>query len=529
MKNSIYKILLIGVFTFFFTGCNEYLEEELHSSFGNGNFPTESNVETLLNHTHGEIGKFIMLANWMFWATEFPTPSAQYRYRQNHERSNLSGWNWGTTRTDPAYFDLMEWMWDAIRPANEIIAKVPGIEMEDTKRQAEIVGEAKFIRAMCYFYAVRLWGGMPIIDIPQGLSDDLFPKRATIAETYDFIVKDLKDAAEVLPTRSEYMARGIPLGHITKGAAKGTLATAYITMAGEALGDDSHLAEAKTLLEEIINSGEYALVGVGTPDPYEVLWDWQNDNNEEFLYTIQKEGGAQNYRGIFGYFTPQHATSGIWTSGDGDKFAKGVGLDGIPPEFVEWYASHDSGPRFKWTIISEYVLQEDITGFNAGDTLRYNASPEAQGHIGKYRAKGAPLTDNFGNPGNFPVLRYADILLLHSEVSNELDAPDYTGVNATRERAGLPPLSGLSKDEFRDAVFLERDLELTYEQKMLFDMRRRGLEYTKSKLVGFYNPTQNNYPRSFDIQDIEPHRMLYPYPPRELQSNPNLEQNPGYQ
>ncbi|WP_158655088.1 RagB/SusD family nutrient uptake outer membrane protein [Flavivirga eckloniae] len=528
MKKYIYNLFLMLIVVLPIVGCDSYLEEELHDTYGEGNFPTEATVETILNTAHSDIGKAVLNANWMHWAVGFPTPSLHYRYRQVHQRNNLSSWTWNTTRTDPAYFDILEFMWDAVRSSNEIIDKVPDIEMKDTKRQAEIIAEAKFIRAMCYFYAVRLWGGMPIIDKPQGLSDDLYPKRATTTETYAFLTKDLKEAIVDLPTRSEYISRGIPLGHITKGAAKGTLAKAYITMAGKPLEDNSNLTEARTLLEEVINSGEYSLVGVGASNPYELLFDWQNDNNEEFLYAIQKEGPSQNYRGIFGYFTPKHATSGIWTSGEGDKFSKGAGLDGVPPEFVDWYASHDSGPRFQWSIVTEYVLQEDINGFNAGEILRYDAGPDAQGHVGKWRARGAELTGNFNNPNNFPVLRYADILLLHSEVTNELDTPDYSGINAVRERAGLPLLGGLSKEDFRDAVFLERDLELTFEHNMLFDMRRRGLEYTKSKLVGFYNPNQNNYPNSFDIQDIEPHRLLFPYPQRDLESNPNLEQNPGY-
>lgn len=528
MKNILYKTLLVVVLVFPLMGCEEYLEEEIYSSYGSNEFPTESTVETLLNAAHGQMGKVVLTNNWMHWATEFPTPAVQYRYRRNHVRNNLSAWTWNTTRSDPAYFDLLEFMWAAIRPANELIANVPDIEMKDKKRQAEIVAEAKFIRAMCYFYAVRLWGGVPIIDKPQGLADDLFPKRATIAENYAFLIKDLEEAILDLPTRSEYISRGIPLGHITKGAAKGTLAKAYITMAGQPLGDNSNLNKAKVLLEEVMSSNEYGLVGVGTPNPYELLYDWENDNNEEYLYAIQKEGSSHNYRGIFGYFTPQHSTSGIWTSGESNKFSAGAGLDGVTPEFIEWYESQDSGPRFQWSIVGEYVLEQDITGFIAGDTLKYNDGPNAQGHIGKWRAKGAELTSNFSNPNNFAVLRYADILLLHSEVTNELGSPDYTGINATRDRAGLAPLAGLSPDDFRDAVFIERDLELCFEHSMLFDMRRRGLEYTKSKLIGFYNPTQNNYSRSFDIQDIEPHRMLFPYPPRDLASNPNLEQNPGY-
>lgn len=518
-------------------GCDDYLEEDVFSSFGENDFPTEATVETMVNANHRFMGRLVVFNHRMGWATEMPTPSMHYAHRQVHPRNNLSTWSWNNEFGDPAYFDIMERLWDVVRMANDIIEKVPNITMEDTKRQAEIVGEAQFLRGMAYFYGVRLWGGMPIIDKPQTLSDDLFPTRSSIAETYAFLVKDLQDAAAVLPTRSEYSARGFNHGHVTRGAALGTLAKAYITMAGEPLNDNSNLQAAKDALEQVINSGEYALVGVGEPNPYAVLWDWRNDNNEEMIYAIQKEGLVQNFRGMFGYMTPNEPTEGIWTSGS--DFSKGSALDGVPPEFAKWYASHDSGPRYEWTIVTEFTLLNDKTSgaltFQAGDVFGMEDGPNAQAHIGKYRAVGAELNNNFFCPNNFPVLRYADVLLLHSEVTNELGAADYTGINAIRERAGLPPLGGLSQDDFRDAVFLERDLELTYEQNMLFDMRRRGLEYTKSKLEGFFNPSQNEtspgagdgYPQDFQFT-IDPHRMLYPYPPDELGSNPNLEQNPGY-
>ncbi|SIT02532.1 Starch-binding associating with outer membrane [Zobellia uliginosa] len=531
MKKIYINTILILSLLFASTSCEDYLEEEVYNSFGDTDFPTEATIETMVNSAHHFMGMLVVFNHRMFWATEFPTPVFQYSFRAVHPRNNLSTWSWNNEFGDPAYFDIMERLWDVVRMSNDIIEKAPQIEMEDAGRQAEIVAEAKFLRGMAYFYAVRLWGGMPIVDKPQTLTDDLFPARASIEETYAFLIQDFKDAAAVLPTRSEYTNRGFNEGHITKGTAQGMLAKAYITMGGAPLNDRSNLEEAKTLLEKVIQSGQYSLVQSDTP--YKDLWDWQNENNSEMMYSIQKEGLVQNYRGMFGYMTPNDATEGIWTSGQ--DFSRGSALDGVTPEFAKWYASHDSGPRYKWTIVTEYQLLNDKPPFKAGDILHMEDGPQAQAYQGKWRAVGAELDNNFFCPNNFPVLRYADILLLHSEVTNELGAADYTGLNAIRERAGLPVLSGLSQDDFRDAVFIERDLELTYEQNMLFDMRRRGLDYTKSKLEGFFNPNQNEsapgagdgYPQDFQFS-IEPHRMLFPYPPRELLSNPNLEQNPGY-
>ncbi|MBT9189566.1 RagB/SusD family nutrient uptake outer membrane protein [Zobellia russellii] len=527
-KTFIYSLFFLVTLLLTFS-CDEQLEEELFSSFGEGNFPTEATVETMVASNYARLGVLVVNNHRMFWATEFPTPSVMYRFRDVHPRNNLSTWTWNNDFGDPAYFEIMDHIWSTVRMSNDIIDLVPSIEMNNKKRQSEIVGEAKFLRALTYFYGVRLWGGMPIIDKAQTLDDDLYPSRATIAETYAFIIKDLKEAIATLPLRGE-----IEEGHATKGVAQAILAKAYITMAGQPLGDNSNLQAAKELLEEVIASGKYALVQSDTP--YKDLWDWQNENNSEMMFSIQKNDEIRNFRGMFGYMTPSVLTSGIWTSGDGDSFSKGSSLDLVPPEFAKWYASHDSGPRYQWTIVTDIILEEEYAGFPAGTTMNMEDGPLAAGYIGKYRAVGAELTSNFFTPNDFPVLRYADVLLLHSEVTNELGAADYTGINAVRERAGLSTLSGLSQEAFRDAIFIERDLELTFEQKMLFDMRRRGLEYSKSKLEGFYNADQNasapgagdGYPQDFQITIDGEHRMLFPYPPRELSANPNLEQNPGY-
>lgn len=534
-KIYIYSIILMASL-FFTVSCEEALEEELFSNYAFSSFPTDETVEILLAEAYHDYGQTYN-NHRMGWAIEMPTPSMQYRSRQPRPlvRNHLSTWTWGIQDDNPAYFEILTTIFSGVRTTNDIIGLVPEMETENPERSRSIVAEAKFLRSMAYFNMVRLWGGMPIVDKAQTLDDELFPARASIAETYAFIVQGLKEAIADLPTRSEYTTQGILAGHITKGGAQGILAKVYLTMAGQPLGDASNLQEAKDLLDAVINSGEWSLVQSATP--YQDLWDWQNEFNNERMFDVQKESqgasSGQNFRMMFGYFTPALASEGIWST----EIHRGRGLDGIPPEYAKWYASHDSGPRYQWTIITEFIAAGSLGKFRPGDLYQMEDGKDAQAHIGKYRALEAELDDDFFNPNNFPVLRYADILLMHSEVTNELGVADYTGVNATRLRAGLPALSGLSQDDFRDAVFIERELEMAYEQNLLFDMRRRGFEYCQSRLNGFFQPNQNEtapgagdgYQVDYSTTNLtEPHRMLFPYPPKELSRNTNLEQNPGY-
>lgn len=501
------KICFVFLSVFLLISCEEYLQEEMFSDMGGNTFPTEETAETLINAAYQRAGHACLTHHRLYWATEYPTPSVMYRFRRGGSRGYFDQWSW--VNSVSAYYDLMDRLFYTIRSCNDAIDLVPEIEnMEDTKRQAEIVGEARFLRATMYFYMVRLWGGMPILDKAQTLSDDLYPARASIAQTYAFIIEDLKAAADVLAHRSEYVNRGL-LGHATKEAALGTLAKVYITMAGEPLEDNSNLAEAKGILDQIISSEEQALL-----TDYSAVFDWRDGNNKEFLFAWQAEGDNQTY-GAFHYFIPQKGSYLYLPEG-----RAGITYDLVEPEYAIYYMENDTGPRFKWNIAIEYTEQD-------GTYHHFLDGPEDAAYCVKFRCPDSP---SLGFPNNFPVLRYSDILLLHSEVVNELNGPTseaYNGINLVRQRAQLDPIpAGLTEDEFRDAVFVERDLELCFEQNRFFDMRRRGYEFTKNLMENYYNPTQNGY-NEWNII-IEPHKMLYPIPLDYLDANPNFTQNPGY-
>jgi hypothetical protein len=123
------------------------------------------------------------------------------------------------------------------------------------------------------------------------------------------------------------------------------------------------------------------------------------------------------------------------------------------------------------------------------------------------------------SPLNFPILRFADILLMKAEALNELGrtAEAEAPLNRVRRRAGLGDLENLSQAEFKQAVLHERRMELAFEGKRWFDLIRvddgqYGLDFLNS--IGKVNATRN--------------RLLLPIPQLEIDANPNLTQNPGY-
>jgi hypothetical protein len=131
---------------------------------------------------------------------------------------------------------------------------------------------------------------------------------------------------------------------------------------------------------------------------------------------------------------------------------------------------------------------------------------------------------NNGRGINFTVLRYADVLLMLAEAENEINGPTdqaYAALNQVRARArrkAKTPLDyvpgSLTKDGFRDVVFREREIELSFENHSWFDLKRSG------KLIDVM--------RNQEKASIQDKHLLFPIPQAELDNNPSLSQNPGW-
>ena len=191
--------------------------------------------------------------------------------------------------------------------------------------------------------------------------------------------------------------------------------------------------------------------------------------------------------------------------------AGGYGWNQPTSEFVSEYEEGDlrkdvtvlyeGGPLFDG---KEYSSEYSFTGFNTR----------------KFLVPLSKVTAFDNSPLNFPVLRYADVLLMRAEALNELGQTQQAEefINRVRNRAGLDDIQpGLTQAAFREAVLHERRMELAFEGQRWFDLIRvndgqYGLEFLHS--IGRNNATQKH--------------LLLPIPQIELDRNPNLTQNPGY-
>jgi hypothetical protein len=323
-------------------------------------------------------------------------------------------------------------------------------------------GEVRFIRGLCYFHLVQLWGGVPLVLQTQTTDESRTNIRNTPAEVYAAIEADLQFAGTNLPRT--YAAAEV--GRATSGAAKGLLGKVYLTQ--------KKYAQAVTTLREVVSSNDFMLLPMVAQ-----VFAPTNEYNREILFAVRFT--AANPREAHGLY-----------------YASAIG-DYVEPSLRSLYATNDARRAL--------LELRKPTGSSAQTVVKFYEDPNAANQVG---------TD-------FPVLRYADVLLMLAEALNEqgyqATGEALTSLNAVRTRAGLPAYTATDLPDqaaFRNAVLLERRLELPLELHRWYDLLRTGQAIEAMKVVKL---------------NIQPFQLLFPIPNSQVQiyNNPTgFPQNPGY-
>jgi hypothetical protein len=388
-------------------------------------------------------------------------------------------------------YEFWSLAYKGINNANFAIGGIPSVKADATFKNNRL-GEAHYLRAMLYFDLVRMFGDIPLI---LRLDGETTPPRNAAAEVFAQVVADLQFAEQNLP--ESYQANN-GLGRATKGAATGLLAKVYLT-----LGEWQKCVDQ---CNTTINSGKYGLY-----QDFAEAFRVPNENGKETLFGVGF-GSANNSISFWeeGQFNvrllPKQLTGQI----------PGVNAQGWQVATQNLYDSYHPQDRRR-----EVTL---LTKINNTDGSTTTVEP----HIQKYWDKvNEPLAGNTSH--DFPYLRYSDILLMKAEALNELNngpnAEAYDAVNQVRKRARfngtvdlpiLPDLQGLSYQDFKDALLLERRHEFVAEGHRWFDLVRfKKLE----ALVPSAKPGVQ--PQAF--------HYLFPIPQGEIDLNQNLlPQNAGY-
>jgi hypothetical protein len=378
-----------------------------------------------------------------------------------------------------------------IQRCNIVIDRIPAIAMNESLK-ARYVAEAKFVRALLYFNLVRFFGGVPLsIKETASLEEANIP-RASEEEIYNQIEADLKEAEEVLPLQMT----GTDAGRATKGAAKGLLAKVYLTRAGSNPGSP-FWARAAAKAREVIDLGVYGLF-----DEYADAFRIATRGGRETVFEIR-------------YITDllgNNFTTGYAPRGAPIVPNNGSGILRVSKDLFDKYAPNDR--RRSITFLTSFV--------SGGQTIQLTADNPDPARAIAFNKLTDPSSRVGGQGGtSFPYMRYAEILLIYAEALSEAGSPNpeaYNALNLVRNRAGLAPLANLDKTAFREAVLLERRLELAFEGHRWFDLVRTG------RLVDAVK-AENSFGRNATIQAFN---TKFPIPQREMDANQQLRQNEGY-
>ena len=402
--------------------------------------------------------------------------------------------------TNTTYLES-EWAtaYEGIYRANVVLENVPGIDMDERLR-ARILAEARFIRAYFNYILVTMFGDAPLVTRVLAPSE-YNQARVPAAELWAAIEADLLAAIPDLYLRSEYGPGDV--GRVTRGAARGVLAKAYLWQ--------ERYAEAREQTRAIIDSEEYRLV-----EQYGSIFTTAGENGPGSLFEIQFMNASG---GNFGDNNGNEGTlTNIYQRPRGAF--EGYGFNLPTQDFVdEFFAEGFEDPRLEHTVLR--------VGERAGDRGVFTTEATGTPHVYHPRKYLDNLTDRapFGDPApnggaNDRVLRYADVLLMHAEASAKTgdDAAARASLNAVRARArrgnpDLLPDVTAGGQALLDAIFRERRLELGLEGHRFFDLVRTGRAADALGPLGYRAGVHDRFP----------------VPAGQIQlSNGVLTQNPGY-
>lgn len=332
-----------------------------------------------------------------------------------------------------------------IARANQVLATIDNVEF-DAASKSNLKGQALFLRAFAYFELVRYFGTAPLHLTVVANRLEAAAALATTEQLYAQVEKDAKEAASLLPPKSAQEP-----GRVTSGSAKTLLGDLYLWQ--------KRWADSETVLKEVVNSGEYSLML-----EYDKVFSNTSDNknNAESVFEVQYMEGASGYNGSIIYnFLPRPITKtelAAITQTSNPQDLSGEGNNIPTPDII---AAYESGDERKDASIAYITLSQSLRANKVYPYIKKFAKPHA-------------VHGNTGN--NWPVYRYAEVLLLLAEAINEQNRPgeadDY--LNMVRNRAGLLNTSASSQGDMREAIFKERRVELAFENKRWFDIVRTG-------------------------------------------------------
>ncbi len=479
MKKIIYKITFLSLLLVAFASCDEELDQVPFDEFG-----TENAYVTAADFENAVRGIYATLTNASYYggtdaggmmdAPDVLSDNVTFAQKGRGTRRTLHNWQYGAA--DSPLSGLYQRAYQTAYRANLLIENSEDFQGEN---KANVVAEAKALRALAHFDLVRFFAKIPTqssdangsLGVAYMLESDPLaePARETVGEVYAKIVADLVDAAAGINESND-------AGRMNKDAVNILLSRVYLYM-----GEWQNAVNAANRVTKQVAPRE-SVVGV-----------WQDANQDGLTFYIPVAPPTlSNTIGV------------TWSQGSETA---------LIPEYVVNY-------EFYNLFADDDIRKEAYTfeGANNADGLEFNAIKKL------FKREG-------GAPGqvDIKILRAAEASLNKAEALFNLGGQETAAraaLDEVRTKRYLTPPSGETGNALRDAIRLERRLEFAFEYQRFFDIKRWGLSVDR----GGSGDLADGSGTPSDVQTIEAssNKLQLPIPLTALDLNPNLTQNPGY-
>ncbi len=459
----------------------------------------------------------------------------------------------GTPETD-TYKNIWSYHYTVMYWCNMIIENVPLNDVASSSVKAQVIAEARVIRAIMMMNLIQLYGNPPLADhILTGMEGN-----TPAANSWLFVEKELAEAAEMLPSKTSKNSQNLIGGRLTKEAAYAYLGKAF-------LWEKKYNEAATVLHDKVIKTGLYELIpNFSTLNSH--ASDFCSENIWEYEIT-EKSGYEMSQNGMFDVASFNWDNSALYFPTDIYSVIGWKKNTGFSESFGTFMQQHEimsnsqKSKRYRATILSyEELIDPTIMTYS---TANKGVKPiGVSGNEGYFRLKFIPRNEDILGPlsswqynyssRNESFMRYAEVLLNYAEAvamggTNGSTVTGLQALNLVRTRAGLSDAPALDMNNADYGVKAERRAELVFEGHRFIDLVRWGDAPTVLADCGKYTPTFYGYKdknnTTIQVKDnwnimkvasigtgFHPNRdELFPIPTVELNNNPNLVQNPGWQ
>lgn len=521
--------ILILLLSMVFISCNSLLEENPEYTLnGTSIFADSGSAQLALNACYGYMAGTNMYGQFIVASTEIASGISWAQKAAN------SQYNFASLNFQPADdYNLYLWA-GTYKTISETNAFIDGIENSSLPKKDYLGAQAKFIRALCYYNLVFIYGGVPL-RLGATTKDNIFLPRSTKDEVLDQVIKDLEDAI-------------LALNDVEKSSAIPSKITAYAMLAKVCFLRASSEGEASSKWQKAKIYGDKAFALAGTTVQLEpkfaTLFNEKTTESAESLFKLNysMNGTVSSFNKNSWMYSPYNSTlAGIHYPNR--RVSKAF--------FNYFKTKHPTDPR-----IDVSYFQNSYINVKNNTVVKCYPSITDQGNQYAWAFYKKPYDSR--QTGQiaakmFVVYRYADFLLLMADVENELGntakGVDYVNQVLKRARLSVTPAAvdpvdvaaSVTKQDLRQIIFDERLFELNQEGHTFIETRRRGYDFfypilhrhntDQLTIPGF---TNTNVWSDFTMPESRPlidKAMLMPIPESEINSNSAIgieNQNPGY-